>query len=138
MPHEIKVISKVTASELMALCCADECEAKVRINGKVYDIDGVWENATGTITLFGLECDEEWEWDSCSYDPEVEMTLKRDDEVEIVEPYWRAPSSWHDCLPVAVRKGLVPMTEDIVWEAIAEYRGCDVSEIADGDLIEHL
>lgn len=137
MPFSIKVISKVTARELITL---SDDEPKVRINGKVYDIGtlGALENADGTVAVVGQECDEEWEWESCSFDPEVEMTLNADDEVEVVESYWRNPSSWHDCLPVAVRKGLIPMTEEIVWEAIAEYKGCDASEIADGDLIEHL
>ena len=31
-----------------------------------------------------------------------------------------------------------PVTEDDVWEAIAEANGLDYSEIADGDLVEWL
>ena len=41
------------------------------------------------------------------------------------EPYWKY-------LPEGT------FTEDDLWEAIAEARGVDVSEIADGDLVEYL
>lgn len=31
-----------------------------------------------------------------------------------------------------------PLTEETFWEAVAEAKGCDVSEISDGDPIEWL
>lgn len=40
--------------------------------------------------------------------------------------------NYYDYLPEG------PYTEDDLWEAIAEAAGLDVSEIADGDLVEWL
>ena len=54
-----------------------------------------------------------------------------DDEVEVVEPR-KMTGTFHDFLPEG------NFTEEDLWEAIAESRGVDVSEIADGDLTEYL
>ena len=40
---------------------------------------------------------------------------------------------WQDYLPEDA-----PMTEESVWQAIADANGLDYSEIADGDLVEWL
>lgn len=46
--------------------------------------------------------------------------------------------TWWDYLPENVQNGSTMLTEDDFWEAIAEMKGLDVSEIADGDPIEYL
>lgn len=46
--------------------------------------------------------------------------------------------TWWDYLPDDVQEGLAPLTEEDFWEAMAEARGCDVSEIGDRDPIEFL
>jgi hypothetical protein len=45
---------------------------------------------------------------------------------------------WWKYLPEQVQNGNEPLTDDDFWEAVAESRGCDPSEIADGDPEEWL
>ena len=40
---------------------------------------------------------------------------------------------WYDYLPTGA-----PITEETVWQAIADESGVDVREIADGDLVDYL
>lgn len=44
-----------------------------------------------------------------------------------------AKKNWEDFVDWSV-----PLTEDAVWQAIADANECDYSEIADGDLLEWL
>jgi hypothetical protein len=45
-------------------------------------------------------------------------------------------TTWWDYLPEDVLEGQAPLTEDDFWQAVADANGLDVSEIADGDVIE--
>lgn len=46
-------------------------------------------------------------------------------------------TSWWDMLPKSMQEGAM-LTEDHVWQAIADAHDLDYSEIADGDLMEWL
>ena len=58
-------------------------------------------------------------------------TTRRVLEVNMTEP--TKPTSWQDFLDPDA-----PLTEDSVWQAIADANDLDYSEIADGDLFEWL
>lgn len=47
-------------------------------------------------------------------------------------------NTWFDFLPQSVQNGKAPITEEDVWQAIADMNDLDYSEIADGDLFEWL
>jgi hypothetical protein len=47
-------------------------------------------------------------------------------------------NTWFDHLPKQVQEGKAPITEEDVWQAIADMNDLDYSEIADGDLLEWL
>lgn len=58
--------------------------------------------------------------------------------VSFVELKRREPRNWMECLPAEYNNGTYAWTEEVVWDAIAEFHGVDVSEIADGDLASYL
>lgn len=138
MPYTLKKVSEHKAHELIALTESDE--VKVRVGDKIYDIPCLGALLTedkSRVECDASICDEEYDWDSDPYTPVV-LYLPLDQKVDLVEIEWRAPRTWHDHLPNAVRLGRAPMTEEDVWQAIADHKGVDVNEIADGDLIEHI
>ena len=50
----------------------------------------------------------------------------------------RDARNWQECLPMEYQNGSRPWSEEVVWQAIADFSDLDVSEIADGDLTEYL
>lgn len=46
--------------------------------------------------------------------------------------------TWWEHLPEDIQEGQAPLTEDDFWQAVADANDLDVSEIADGDVIEWL
>lgn len=46
--------------------------------------------------------------------------------------------TWWEHLPEDIQEGTAPLTEDDFWQAVADANDLDVSEIADGDVIEWL
>lgn len=138
MPYIIKETKQVTALEVVdAVLKGQEVSIKLDDHNALNVTDALYDAQTHEVVyLWGAKCEEAWDF-APNYEQE-EVVLPTTQSVSIVEFAWRRPRSWQDCLPCEVRAGIVPLNEDIVWQAIADYRECDVNEIADGDLIEHL
>ena len=86
--------------------------------------DGTWLDAENDYE-FGGEWHEEFTNTDCIF-------------VSFVEVVKREPRNWWECLPAEYNNGTYAWTEEVVWDAIAEFHGVDVSEIADGDLASYL
>jgi len=99
-------------------------DARVSYEGDTVYVEGTRLDAENDYKFGGL-------WDA-------EFTNTDEILVSFVELKRRAPRSWTECLPAEYKNGTYAWTEEVVWDAIAEFQGVDVSEIADGDLASYL
>jgi hypothetical protein len=93
-------------------------------DGNSVYVDGTWLDAENDYE-FGGEWDNEFDSRDAIF-------------VSFVEVVKREPRNWTECLPAEYNNGTYAWTEEVVWDAIAEFHGVDVSEIADGDLASYL
>ena len=108
----------------------------IQAENNYYEVEVIVAEDDGSITVSGLELDPDYFYETALY-PSV-LSFSADDEVALYEIYEREARSWWDLLPSDIRSGKRLLTEDDAWQAIADFRECDVSEIADGDIIEFL
>lgn len=115
----------------------DEGKVKwVRIGGDVLEVLYVWVSSDKTeVTLEGELLDAKWGYEESG---EREYTFPARTALTAVTVVERDAKNWAECLPHAVVNGSEPYSEEVVWQAIADFHDVDVSEIADGDLVEYL